>query len=309
MEGIRRLALRSSVIFLCLICTTARAQSSRSETVARVNGVEITEADLEFELMSNNLRGNQPAHVKRRKLDHLIEKELVLQHLKKMGIEPDRKFIDGQITRVKAIAKDAGVDERTLLQRGFNDKRLRDFFASWAMFRQYMSTQITKEVLQKHFEANKSRFDGTEVRAAQIYLTVSTNAKDADLKETRQKLLDIRQQIVQKQISFADAARKWSHSSSSEDGGDIGFSRYDGPNSISIMSQAFSLKQGEVSQPFQTPFGMHLITVLEIRPGQFVLEDVRPQVYQQLEIQAWNKLISDLKPKANIEYLKYADKE
>lgn len=302
-----RTRLMPGAIAVCwsLLIWGAACVANAAEVLARVNGEAITQEDLDFELLINGLKGNQPPHVKQRKLENLIEKELVLQHLTKKGIKPDPKLIDHRIATVKIIIKDAGLDpDKILPERGFTPDRLRKFFSSSAMWEQYLTSEIDGEQLKKYFESRKKQFDGTEVRVSQIYLKLPEEPAARDVAEAKRTLNEYKTQIDQGKITFADAAKKWSMAPSKAEGGDLSFTFYDGPLPSSLTAQAFQLEPGKLSEPFQTPFGMHLLTVTEIRPGQFELEDVRQTVRAKLYQEIWNKLVPDLKQKAEIEYVK-----
>ncbi len=64
--------------------------------------------------------------------------------------------------------------------------------------------------------------------------------------------------------SFADVAKRVSSCPSSAQGGDLGyFTR--GRMVPQFDTVAFDLPQGEISQPVQTQFGWHLLTVTDRR--------------------------------------------
>jgi peptidyl-prolyl cis-trans isomerase C len=77
------------------------------------------------------------------------------------------------------------------------------------------------------------------------------------------------------------------------------------PESISRV--AFQLKKGDISEPFRTSFGMHLLTVTDRRPGQLSLEDVRPIVLEAISDDLWRDTVRDLREKARIEWAEQRD--
>ena len=54
---------------------------------------------------------------------------------------------------------------------------------------------------------------------------------------------------------------------SAKAGGDIGWIERREPMPEAFSAAAFALKPGEVSLPVETTFGVHLIQVLEVKPG------------------------------------------
>ena len=81
--------------------------------------------------------------------------------------------------------------------------------------------------------------------------------------ETRDRLEKLRQKILAG-ADFAEVARENSEDSSASKGGDLGWVAPGDtvPEFERVMN---SLKPGEVSQPFQTPFGWHIAQVVERR--------------------------------------------
>ena len=61
------------------------------------------------------------------------------------------------------------------------------------------------------------------------------------------------------------------------------------------------MKDNEISDPVRTPFGLHLITVIERKPGEVSLEDVRAVVFNELSQELWRETVKAQKEKAKIE--------
>ena len=90
----------------------------------------------------------------------------------------------------------------------------------------------------------------TQVRAEHIL--VNSQSEAADLKK----------QIDNKEISFEEAAEKYSKCPSKANGGDLGyFGR--GMMVKEFETAAFDGEVGSVSEPVQTQFGWHLIKVID----------------------------------------------
>lgn len=104
--------------------------------------------------------------------------------------------------------------------------------------------------------SNQSVEPITTYKASHILLTTSIIFSD---EAAQQQLNALRDQILQGNISFADAAKKYSEDPGSAAlGGDLGFapaSRYD-PGFARGLVQ---LSPGQVSQPIKSSFGWHLI--------------------------------------------------
>ena len=106
------------------------------------------------------------------------------------------------------------------------------------------------------------------------------------------RLKSIRTDIVDNGSSFATKAVLYSKDGTRSKGGVIDGVRKDSPMAKEFKDMAFSLQEGEVSEPFETEFGFHLLKVDKVR-GQQV--DVRhiiifPEVSQSIVNEARKKI-------------------
>tara|TARA_B100001146_G_scaffold223268_1_gene237527 strand:- start:10 stop:1482 length:1473 start_codon:yes stop_codon:yes gene_type:complete len=136
---------------------------------------------------------------------------------------------------------------------------------------------------------------GAEIEIAQIVIDPEVTKQAID--EVKAKLNAIRSDIIDNGASFATKAVLYSKDpGSASKGGLYQGVRRDSPWAKEFKDQAFSLLEGEISEPFETEFGWHILYVEKIR-GQEV--DVRhilmfPEVSQQ-SIDAAQKKIEDIK--------------
>lgn len=133
--------------------------------------------------------------------------------------------------------------------------------------------EITPEEVRAFFrsipEGERPLF-GDEVEIAQI--VVKPKVSEESKAEVIARLNEFRKDILENGASFATKAVLYSKDPGSRsDGGKISLSRKD-PFVKEFKDAAFSLQEGEVSKPFETEFGFHILTVDKIR-GQQV--DVR----------------------------------
>ncbi|MBI4405403.1 MAG: peptidyl-prolyl cis-trans isomerase, partial [Deltaproteobacteria bacterium] len=81
---------------------------------------------------------------------------------------------------------------------------------------------------------------------------------------TPQEAEKIRQEILASKLTFESAARQYSLSPDASKGGDLGF--FAKNEKIEAFNEAFSLAVGVISKPIQSPYGMHLLKVVEKHP-------------------------------------------
>ncbi len=99
--------------------------------------------------------------------------------------------------------------------------------------------------------------------------------------EARRRLADLRERIVSGKAEFAEMARVHSDDATAARGGELDWV-YPG-DTVPDFERAYQeLKPGEVSQPVRTPFGYHLIQVLERRSADVSPERRRMQARMAL---------------------------
>ncbi len=104
-----------------------------------------------------------------------------------------------------------------------------------------------------------------------ILVKTSEVVSEAD---ARRRLADLRERIVTGGADFAALARLHSADASAARGGDLGWV-FPGDTVPDFERAMDALKPGEVSQPTKSPFGWHLIQVLERRTGSLPPERQR----------------------------------
>jgi peptidyl-prolyl cis-trans isomerase SurA len=117
--------------------------------------------------------------------------------------------------------------------------------------------------------------------------------------QSQQLLEDLRRQVLAGE-DFADLARQYSEDyGSAQEGGELGWSR-PGQFVPEFEETMDSLAIGEVSEPFRSQFGWHILQVEERRKYDISAENSREQarryLYQrkfQDELDAWLQKIRD----------------
>lgn len=238
-----------------------------ADAVTKVNGVAIPQARMDLVAKLATGRG-QPdtAELRNRIREDLIVQEIVAQEAAKKGLD-----------------KSADVTMQIELQR--------QGILAEAYFQDYFKNNpISEETLKKEYEQAKSQSGEKEYRARHILVKDETEAKQiiAQLK---------------KGASFEKiAAAKSEDPGSKARGGDLDWSpsnRYVPPFAEALKK----LKKGQlVDAPVQSQFGWHVIRLDDERalkvPGY---EEVKAQIQQNLQRQAVQKLVGELRAKAKIE--------
>ncbi len=123
--------------------------------------------------------------------------------------------------------------------------------------------------------------------------------------EVQRKMLEIKGQLDRKEAKFEDLAKQFSADSTATKGGDIGWI-YPGDMVPEFEKAMDALKIGQVSEPIESPFGFHLIEVLERKSDDVSKQRKRTAARQALrerkaEEQAQEQ-VGQLRDRAYIEY-------
>ena len=109
-------------------------------------------------------------------------------------------------------------------------------------------------------------FYSSDVEVAQIVKVVKIS--NAQKEEVKQKLNGLRDRILRGE-SFSSLAKQFSEDPSAQmNGGEMGFVGR-GAMVPEYEANAFKLRKGEVSQPFESPFGFHIMQLIDRRGNEY----------------------------------------
>jgi EpsD family peptidyl-prolyl cis-trans isomerase len=228
--------------------------------VLKVNDKAYTTADLERELGQESRRAPREMQQylaskegQTQFLERLIRRELLLQEAEKqkMGERPE------VAEQVAALRRDLML--RALLQEEIGAK-----------------VKVEDKEVQEYFTAHPEEFSGDQVRVRHILVRTEEEAKyvlDRVKKEPFEE--------VAKQVSLDTA--------SASKGGDLDYLRRE-QMFPDFAKAAFALKPGEVSGAVRTPFGYHIIKMVDRKKGQPpTFEQVKEQLRQRLTDERQNQ--------------------
>jgi peptidyl-prolyl cis-trans isomerase C len=150
---------------------------------------------------------------------------------------------------------------------------------------------VSDDMLKAEYERIKATITGDEYKARHILVDDEAEAKEIIAKLNKDP------------DAFAQLAKDRSKDAGSAiNGGDLGW--FDLNRMVPEFSAAVSqLEPGKFTEvPVKTQFGYHVILLEEVKPVEPPpLEDVAPQLTQQLQQQVWEEQLDALKAGANIE--------
>ena len=268
-----RFLLRLAVLFVALAglstLSTSYAANTPDHVVAKVDGTDITEADITLALADLGDSIQQIPEAQRR--------DYVITYLADIRL-------GAKAARDAKLADDAEFKRRIAYQ---TDRML---------FEDYNAAQAKKAVTDETMRALytdtvKNLKPETEIRASHILVETEDQAKDI---EKRLKAGE----------DFAKLATELSKDpGSGKQGGDLGFFTKD-RMVPEFSAAAFALTIGQVSEPVKSQFGYHVIKLTEKREKPVpTFDEVKDQIEQFMVRRSQQETIQNLRTAAKIERL------
>ncbi|NND87944.1 MAG: peptidylprolyl isomerase [Flavobacteriaceae bacterium] len=135
--------------------------------------------------------------------------------------------------------------------------------------------EITPEEVRNFFFSipeDERPYFSAEIEVAQ--LVIEPEITEEAREEVIDRLTTMRRDIVEGGASFASKAVLYSKDGSAAEGGLIEGVRRNSPLDKEFKDQAFSLLEGEVSEPFESSFGFHIIQVDRVRGQEIDLRHI-----------------------------------
>ena len=252
---------------MALLVSFLMASVSSAGTIATVNGKVITDEDLQSVLI--NLPAVQREKIlkepvsRKQLIDNLVDQEVMYQDAVARKIENSKEYQ----TALNNFKKQALVN--ILVQKE-------------------LAPKVTAEAVKSFYNKNKIRYSTDQVHAQHVLLATEAEAK-AVLAEAK------------KGADFQKLAESKSKDPSAKNNrGDLGYFSRD-MFDPSFVAASFAAKSGEIIGPVHTPFGYHVIKIIDRKPGKTpVFGEVEDKVRNDLQREMLQSYIAKLKQKAKI---------
>lgn len=243
-------------------------------------------------------RGAPLATTEPRLIEQLIDRELLRGFLDQQKVVAEADVVDLRMLELEELIRRRGGEPAAVFAKlGLNVDQVRKELALGVAWERYVEQTVSVPQLQAHFDAHRAELDGTRVQAQQVFRK-ATSAADQAAAETL--LAQVRGEIVAGKLTFSQAAEQYSQAPSGKQGGDVGWIVGLGQLPAEVARAALQLEPGKISSPVRTPLGVHLVMVTEKQAGQLSLEDVRPQILEQIAADLWSRTASQLRQSARI---------
>ena len=277
-----------------------------------INGQEIPQAFFEQRLqeiypeVQQRLGDKPPAIIELSARDEarerVIEEALIEQEIDRVNPPADEALVQQELKKMlkkqetKRQLKQAGRNREIVINNMRKQlyRRLQAYeIMEVAMHQDPASDEDVEEFYNKNLNHFKTR---EQIHASHILIR--------DKSDIGREKLDVVIEALDSGRDFEELAREFSEDTSSEQGGDLGWLPR-GQTVAKFEKVAFSLELDEISDPFETQFGWHIVRLHERQDARTQsLEEVSEQIAMMLlrerRNESYRLFLQDLKEKATI---------
>ena len=281
-----------------------------------INGQEIPQAFFEQRLqeiypeVQQRLGDKPPAIIELSARDEarerVIEEALIEQEIDRVNPPADEALVQQELKKMlkkqetKRQLKQAGRNREIVINNMRKQlyRRLQAYeIMEAAMHQDPASDEDVEEFYNKNLNHFKTR---EQIHASHILIR--------DKSDIGREKLDLVIEALDSGRDFEELAREFSEDTSSKQGGDLGWLPR-GQTVAKFEKVAFSLELDEISDPFETQFGWHIVRLHERQDARTQsLEEVSEQIAMMLlrerRNESYRLFLQDLKEKATIEEVK-----
>jgi len=276
-----------------------------SKVVATVNGENITQQQLDKELemyksglesQGADFSGEEGKEILDRLredvLKQLIDEQLLLQEVKKKGLEPTSEDVQNEIKKIKENFETEGEFKKFLAANDINEPQLSDYVKKQLAVQNLVEDvtadlEVTDSEVREYYEENEEIFTRPEEREVR-HILIGFEGNDMGAKRSQLEAKVEAERILQKieqGADFAQLAEEFSEDPGTKNNGGLLTVTRGGGFVQEFEDAAFNLAKGEVtSAPVKTQYGYHIIKVEEIIPSDVqAFEEVKEQIKANLE--------------------------
>ena len=246
-------------ILLLLLLTGMLAGCS--DDIASVNDTDVSEAEFNAYLEFKRIHIRDDKH-KRQVLEQYLEREGLSQAVAESDdFDANKAMIE--------------LDE---FRRQMNVSRY---------FESFMNKAVTDEKIQNFYNTNKDQYNEHKAHVAHILIRLNRDAPEAERKAKLTAANDAYSKIKAGKAFEKMAEDASEDRISAKKGGDLGWLKK-GAIDAKFSDKVFAMKKDEISEPFETSFGFHIIKLIEepavvSKPFEAVKGDIRYMLREQVK--------------------------
>lgn len=273
------------VVLLAAVVPALHAEvKSLDRVVAIVDEGVVMESELNAKLraIEGKLRSTNtelpPEDVFRAQvLDHLVSEQIQLQMAKRAGVNIPAQELDAMVDRIRSSSNLSQEQfAQQLAAEGLSLPELREDIRREMLVRQVQQgsvnrrIQVTEGEIDNFLNSTEGKFwTSPDYLLGHILIAVPSGSSEKDVAELEAKALKI-QQEAQSGADFRRLAVANSSGQNALDGGDLGWRKVAQLPGL-FADKVSGLKPGDITEPFRSGAGFHLIKLYEQRGGGEVL--------------------------------------
>ena len=290
------------------------------EVLARVNGEKIERWEFDNAVKRMEARAGGPVppdkrdEVLRGVLDQLVAYHLLAQESRARKLAIPDADVDARLADIRKGFPTEDAFKQGIAAQGLTMDQLKAQAKTSLEVSKVIDSEVNSKIavgdpdVKTFYDQNLERFkQGDSVHAAHILIPVPQGAAPEQKNEAKVKAAAVLK-TIKAGGDFATLARaNSSDTGSAQNGGDLGFFPK-GQMTPAFEEAAFKLKPGTTSALVETPFGFHIIKVLERRPPrtapfaevQGQIKDFLTQGQREEKLQ---QFVESVKAKGKVEIL------
>ena len=252
--------------------------------VAIVDEGVVMESELNAKMrgITNKLRASNtelpPMDILRTQvLDHLVNEQIQLQMAKRAGADVPREELDSMVERIRASNNLSQEQfQQQLAQEGLTLTQLREELRREMLVRQVQQgsvnrrIQVTESEVENFLSSTEGKFwTSPDYLLGHILIAVPSGSSESEIAALQEKADTLRNEAMAgadfRRLAVANSAGQ-----NALDGGDLGWRKVAQLPGL-FADKVAELKPGEVTPPFRSGAGFHLLKLYEQRGGGEVL--------------------------------------
>ncbi len=273
-------------LFLALAATLVCAEEKIDGIAAVINDevILISELNAYMQLRLNSLGlksdSIDPVSYRRKFLEELIDGKVLLAHGKKdstISINDDevemaannhiKMLLEQNNLTIDSLEAELKRQQDISLAKFKSDARkaIREQLLKQKVQQAYLFTnKVTKKDVEKFYDEYRDSLPkmGESVLLSKLSLKITPSEKSRQ--KAYEKISSIKRRL-DNGTDFGKLAREFSEGPEAAEGGDLGFIAKGTLNELVFEEKAFNLSPGQISEPFETRLGFHIVNVLARR--------------------------------------------
>ncbi len=310
------------VFFLCSTSFIAQERQKIDGVAAVIGDYVILDSDIEKQFMQLKVSGVSMDDISKCQVfGKLLEDKLYQHHAIQDSIEVNNSEIQSYVDQqVNALAEQIGsMDKLLKYYKKDSEQELRS-----EMYELNRNTELAKKMQQSIIEdiditpeevrqffnsipKGERPVFGTELRVSQIVLYPKTTLEEKQ--KVINRLKEFKVDVIENGASFISKAVLYSEDPGSRTrGGKYSINRKNSPMIKKFNEVAFSLTEGEISDPFETEIGFFIIYLEKIRGQEYDIRTIllRPKINQE-DIDETKEKLNKIRDRIILGEISFAD--